>query len=213
VIRTGVLSVNLVSTDMLEHNRGYIMKINLEKNESIFCQIIANVSLLVELENNKFLGSNYYREMKWSCSESNKKNINTILDASGIGNPAMLQMFMYALLVVPKELLGKECCINVAFNNEAKKYVTYNTSTYCGEENINYYRHIRNSIAHSKCEYFTKDGEDYVTFKDDIPGGTPKQYCEIRMATKNVGKLMEFMLKELMELLNTKINNSLHENE
>lgn len=73
VIRTGVLSVNLVSTDMLEHNRGYTMKINLEKNESIFCQIIANVLLLVELENNKFLGSNYYREMKWSCSESNKK--------------------------------------------------------------------------------------------------------------------------------------------
>jgi len=69
------------------------------ENESIFLQALSTTSLLAELHNNKFLGSEYYKKLSFS-----NNSLKEILELSGIGNPATMQMFLYILLVVPKEI-------------------------------------------------------------------------------------------------------------
>ena len=135
----------------------------------MFCQIIATISLIAELINNDFLKSEYYQKLNWSGSEINIQKIKKILAASGLSNPAMMQMCLYALLVIPRELLNEHREIAEAFNEETKKYICSYTSAYRSEENkenSDYYRHIRNAIAHSRCEYTIKDGICYITFND-----------------------------------------------
>ena len=77
---------------------------NLTKQESIFCQALAMTSLLEELSNRDFLNSDYYNEN--ITFDRNNNNFKEILKASGLGNPATMQMFLYILLVMPKETLS-----------------------------------------------------------------------------------------------------------
>lgn len=184
-----------------------VMKIESGENEYIFCQAIANLSLLSQLSINNFLGSDYYNTMSWSMPEQNQHNIKTILDRTGMGNPAMMQMFLYVLLVMPKELLGGDYCKD-DFNREVQKYMSsfrYN-STYPGEdtiENANYYRHIRNAIAHSKCEYTIDNGKSYVIFRDGNPNNR-NEFCKIMIQREDVGKVLDFLMRKLMEVVNEK---------
>ena len=122
---------------------------------------------------------------------------------SGIGNPAMLQMFMYALLVIPKEEVENNHW-EKEFNKEVQKYVSELYSTYPDEktkDNFDYYRHIRNSVAHSNCEYYDIDGISYISFIDCNPKNRSKT-CEIKMKTGDVGNLCVFLLCKLMEYIN-----------
>ena len=179
------------------------MNNELPETQSIFLQIIANISLMSELANNNFLESEYYQKMKWSCAKTNEENIKKILMKSGMGNPAMLQMFMYALLVIPKEKAKNDYCME-EFNKEAQKYVCEFYSTYPGEktkDNFNYYRHIRNSVAHSTCEYYCEDGVSYISFIDCKPKDNSIT-CKIKMKTGDVGNLYTFLLSKLMEYIN-----------
>ena len=171
-------------------------------NDSILCQTISNISLIDELSNEDFLNSDYYKKLNWTCGDSNANNIRRILDASGLGNPAMLQMFMYSLLVMPKELLGNDYCKD-KFNSVAQKYVSFYQSSYpneSGKANVNYYRHIRNAVAHSKCEYSVENKVCYVTFSDCDKRNNYN--CMIRFSTMDVGKLFELLMSELMAVLN-----------
>ncbi len=175
----------------------------ISETQSIFLQIIANISLMTELANNNFLKSEYYRKMKWSCAKTNEEYIKQILMESGIGNPAMLQMFMYALLVIPKEKVENDHW-KKEFNKEVQKYDYEFYSTYHGEEtkdNFNYYRHIRNSVAHSNCKYYDIDGISYISFIDCNPKNSSIT-CEIKMKTGDVGNLCVFLMCELMEYIN-----------
>lgn len=176
------------------------------ENESMFCQVLSNVSLLVELWNNDFLNSCYYNhQMHWSSvGETNANNIKKILAISGLGNPAMLQMFMYALLVMPKELLGNDYCKDL-FNKEVQQYAVEWHSTYPNESNltsVNFYRHIRNAVAHSRCTYSVENQISFVTFKDRDGNNN----FSVKIATGNVGKIFELLLRELMKILNKDIS-------
>ncbi|WP_392462565.1 HEPN family nuclease [Streptococcus parasuis] len=188
--------------------------INLTEQESIFCQALATTSLLAELENTDFLNSDYYKKV--ILFNGNNDNFKKILDASGIGNPATLQMFLYILLVMPKETLSNLDGSTISsWGNELKTEIQYLapvvTTTYPNESNndldsINYYRHIRNAVSHSKCVYETENGRCYVTFKDENPRDA-SQKCEIKMLTSDVGKMLEVLQKQIMEYLNAQWEN------
>lgn len=188
--------------------------INLTEQESIFCQALATTSLLAELENTDFLNSDYYKKV--ILFNGNNDNFKKILDASGIGNPATLQMFLYILLVMPKETLSNLDGSTISsWGNELKTEIQYLapvvTTTYPNESNndldsINYYRHIRNAVSHSKCVYETENGCCYVTFKDENPRDA-SQKCEIKMLTSDVGKMLEVLQKQIMEYLNAQWEN------
>ena len=78
------------------------MKRTLTFEESIFCQALATTELLHLLSDSNFLESDYYKNLQFPA---NNDPLKYILKHSGIGNPATFQMFLYALLVMPKEIL------------------------------------------------------------------------------------------------------------
>ena len=176
------------------------------QNESIFTQAIADVSLISELACNHFLQSDFYNGICWSDSKTNADKIKTILNLSGICNPAMMQMCLYALLVMPKELLKKEDSCEERFNKESRKMaipLSYE-SNYPDEESIercNLYRHLRNAVAHSRCEYSIENRMCYVTFidKDDHKG----YHFHAKFLTEDIGKLMDILRQEMMIRLNS----------
>lgn len=169
-------------------------------NEFIFCQTLTNVELLNELFRREFLNSDYYKQI-WADGSSNSNIFRKVMNAPGLGNPAMLQMFLYGLLVMPRELVGDDFCKD-EFNNEAKNYVEEYSSSYDNEGDrsmCNYYRHIRNAVAHSKCEYVSDDKNTYVIFYDQ---DNRNHSCQIKMKTSNVGRLFDFLRIKLMEYIN-----------
>ena len=181
---------------------------DLTEQESIFCQALAMTSLLAELSNREFLNSDYYNEN--IIFAGNNDNFKEILKASGLGNPATMQMFLYILLVMPKETLSglDDRTIN-SWEKDLKTTIqSFNPSvitTYPGEFNddlstINYYRHIRNAVAHAKCIYEVEDGRAYVTFKDE--NQSKSYYCKIKMLTSDVGSILEVLEKQIMTYLN-----------
>lgn len=73
------------------------MMSNISAEESLLLQCLATTSLLGELSNAKFLESDYYKRLAFANEEFKK-----ILTISGLGNPATMQMMLYALLTIPR---------------------------------------------------------------------------------------------------------------
>ena len=69
---------------------------------SLLLQCLASTSLLAELSNSNFMKSEYFNLLKFD-----NEGIKNILIESGIGNPAAMQMMLYALLIIPKETLSR----------------------------------------------------------------------------------------------------------
>ncbi|MDD3417846.1 MAG: hypothetical protein PHY47_28305 [Lachnospiraceae bacterium] len=182
----------------------------LTEQESIFCQALAMTSLLAELSNRDFLNSDYYN--KTMTFAGNNDNLQKILKSSGLGNPATMQMFLYILLVMPKETLSDLDDVTIiSWENDLKATIQSFSptviTTYPRESNsdlatINYFRHIRNAVSHAKCVYETENGRSYVTFKDKDPRQA-SHYCEIKMLTSDVGKMLEVLQKQIMTYLNS----------
>ena len=185
---------------------------NLTEQESIFCQALAMTSLLVELSDRDFLNSDYYNQN--IIFAENNDNFQKILKASGLGNPATMQIFLYILLVMPKETLsGLDDRTLNSWENALKTIVSsfslIVTTTYPGESSsnlstVNYYRHIRNAVSHANCVYETEKGRTYITFKDE---DTRKLYhCEIKMLTSDAGRILEVLQKQIMIYLNRQMS-------
>lgn len=171
--------------------------------ESLFLQCLSTTALLGELSNANFLNSDYFEKLTFE-----NESFKTIIKMSGIGNPATMQMMLYALLVVPKELLSRISYNHLEtyvarINPQVCSLVEEDTySTYDNEgdkENINYLRHIRNAVAHSKCKYFSENQKNYVVFTDN--NNTSKQ-CFIRIECYKVGFILMELQKLIMEYYN-----------
>lgn len=140
----------------------------ISQEESLLLQCLATTSLLGELSNANFLESDYYKQLSFS-----NKNIKNILTQFGLRNPATMQMMLYALLTVPRETLPRTAYsvletyverINPLVSTliETETISTYDNEDSC--EKIDYFRHIRNAVAHSKCNYFSDRGKNFVIF-------------------------------------------------
>lgn len=177
------------------------MNNNIEKIDicSIICQSLATTSLIAELYNSNFFDSEFYKEMPLA------NEYKEIIRISGIGNPSMLQMMLYSLLVIPKEklkLIADNALDNI--NDEIEKLVENenNLSTYKSDKKkVDYLRHIRNAVSHSNTKYFINNQICYVTFYDK--DNRTNEKCSFNMKTENVGKLLEI----LQMLLKKEINN------
>ena len=140
----------------------------ISQEESLLLQCLATTSLLGELSNANFLESDYYKQLSFS-----NKNIKNILTQFGLRNPATMQMMLYALLTVPRETLSRTAYsvletyverINPLVSTliETETMSTYDNEDSC--EKIDYFRRIRNAVAHSKCNYFSDRGKNFVIF-------------------------------------------------
>lgn len=170
--------------------------------ESLFLQSLATTSLLAELQNNDFLNSEYFLNLKFDNNSFKK-----ILVSSGIGNPACMQMMVYALLIIPKEILTEEVYngINSKFIDINKKidrmveekgtFTNYKSDQKLTGYKMDYLRHIRNAVSHARCEYESTNNKNFVTFKDISI--TEDECCEIKIECQKVG----LILMELQKLI------------
>lgn len=171
----------------------------MEQFDSYLIQVISTTGLIAELSNNDYLNSEHFKNLHFTNSSFKK-----IIFNSGLGNPATLQMFLYALLVAPYEM-DKEHKLNLEFK-ELNEYIVgiimVETSNYPGDENsIDYIRHIRNSISHSKCIFSIVNKKTVVTFKD-----SNKNYkCEFTIKTTDVGLLLEKIQMKILKYLEEKL--------
>ena len=170
---------------------------------SIICQSLATTSLIAELHNNNFLESEFFKQMPLSNTDKE------IIRNSGIGNPSMLQMMLYSLLVIPKEkfnFISANTLDNI--NDELEKLVENenNMSTYKSDINrVDYLRHIRNAVSHSNTRYFIKNQICYVTFYDKKY--STNEICRFNMKTENVGRLLDILQMLLKKEINNYIKN------
>jgi len=70
------------------------------ENDNLLIQSYFTVAFLAELSESNFLESDYYRNLKFKDSFVHKH-----LPDVGLGNRVCLLIMLYALLVVPKQLL------------------------------------------------------------------------------------------------------------
>lgn len=150
---------------------------DLTNEDNLILQSLLTVEFLEALSDIGFLGTDLYKSLVYS------KRVRTEFSEIGIGNQGSLLMFLYALLVIPKELVSNEFTdqyeiINSWLKDEA-------ASIHSSYTNINELRHIRNAVAHARVEFIPND---CVIFKDEHPktGAT----FELKLSLKKVGILI-----------------------
>lgn len=193
------------------------MPITVEPKDGFLVQCAAFSSLFLGLYYNKFLESDFFANMSFP-GEGEKE----IVRMSNIGNPVMMQMMLYALIVVPKEMKldqsnsKLECAMKKALNKEIGKLVVKEgtKSTYKKEKDgsIDYFVHIRNALAHCSCDFVTENGVDFVIFEDKYPTDEflnkhpqKKQVkCTIKMRCGDVEQVMVAARKVILDYLKKK---------
>ncbi len=192
------------------------MNLNISPEDSIFFQSIASCNFLMVLQSRNFQNDNFYKS---NIVDNENFWINDILEKSGyLGNPAIMQAMFYLLLVVPKEALSR---IDSSFNKKLetlfnKKATNLNpevNTQYDNEDQsnistVNFFNHIRNSVAHAYCTFTKENNEPYVTFHDENPKDI-KQNCDIKFKTIEAGELLALLDVEMKKLLSNKFNISL----
>ena len=184
--------------------------IKADKIQSFFAQSLATVALFCELDRRNFLDSDYYKNIEFP---DNDDQFKYILNESGIGNPGSLQMFLYVLLVVPKEMLESKSPqyfqkVKSSFNILSQTIIErlYTKTTYKNENNytdIDFYRHVRNAISHARCYYITIDNVNYVKFCDV---GRNQETCDIVIKTENIGIMVDFLFEQMLFYLKLRQN-------
>ena len=120
--------------------------------KSLLCQTFATFGLLQQLNQIKFLNSECFQSLPFDGLGTDGEILKSVLLQSGIGNPATMLMFLYGLLVMPKELFIDKTQIEEQLKNETNafllEYAEIMESTYSSDsEQFNYFRHLRNSLA------------------------------------------------------------------
>ena len=171
----------------------------LSQAESLFYQSIALCMLLSELHKSDFLNSDFYKK---KCFQGKFKIYDTeILSKSGIGNPATLLFMYYLLLLCPRETLQApekkelEVLVNKFCENHKKEVPPYENNDH------DYYRHIRNAIAHVHCFFNKIDGDDCVIFSD----GNSTSPFKMAMTTQDAGMLLDILQNKMVEFLNIRL--------
>ena len=202
------------------------MNMSITAEESLLSQMVSMATLILALQSNQFLRSEFYKEMNFPFGCGNKgienedeqnaeKFMHYILERSGVFNPATAQMLLYGLIVVPREMLkgsdDEECIsrckekVNTILQNNSGRLHTTQT-TYKGEtvSSMNYYKHIRNALAHARCIYTPEEDADHCVTFSDVDMRDENQHCEIKISTFVLGMIILAIRDEITIYLNQK---------
>lgn len=180
----------------------------ISSRESMFLQTLAIINLLAELDQANFLQSDYFSQLKYQDEE-----YKLLIEKTGIGNTGLLQMTLYALLVLPKELEIYETNMHLDNINRKIDELVENSDTYTNykkdnskkEEKgykMNYLLHIRNAVSHGQCEYSNYNNEDkFVIFRDKDPMNN-NYYCKIKIKTCKLNEIIYMLKNRVIEFLN-----------
>lgn len=156
----------------------------ISQETNLILQSYCNVVLIKELAKDKNLvNSDYFKNLKFD-----DPNIKIILNDINIDNQGALLMSLYALFVIPKELIFAQQPTEFEnVNTYLEKNTTDTITTYPNDSpKVNFVNHLRNSIAHAKVVF---NPNKTVTFNDDYNGKSFSTTLEL----KKVGELMDQM--------------------
>jgi len=128
--------------------------------DNLILQAYYTTSLIAELKNNKFMESGFYQDMTFG-----QPVIKEELYKIGVDNQGAALMALYAMLVIPREILKEKYSAEYEKLNDFLKDVVTDTVTSYPDDSpeVNFIRHIRNSVAHAQVEF---EPNDYVLFRD-----------------------------------------------
>lgn len=96
-----------------------------------------------------------------------------------LGNQGVILMLMYALLVIPRELLREEGKIFESFKFNTKEHFNIKIPDRGDISNIDFLRFLRNAVSHANIEILT--GENGVFKFWNIPPNTSKRNFEVEI--------------------------------
>lgn len=154
----------------------------ISQETDLILQSYFSVTLITELKNNYFLESDFFRTMNFNVPE-----IKNLIKQISIDNQGMLLIFLYSMLVIPKELISNQYQTEYDSINTYLISIARNTQTTYKSDfpKINYIRHIRNSVAHSRVEF---ESNNYVVFNDKDDKNNFVFRTEIDL--KNIGEFL-----------------------
>ena len=174
------------------------------EKKSLLCQTFATAGLLQQLYQSDFLHSDFFKFLPFDGLGTDGAILKNVLLESGIGNPATMLMFLYGLLVMPKELFSENNNIEEELKNCVNAFLTVHSEIiefkYPSDGNqLNFYRHLRNAVSHAKYTFEMREGVAYVTFFDN----NKSEECSFRVSTENMGILLSKIQYKLIELYST----------
>lgn len=149
--------------------------------DNLILQSLLTVEFLEALSGSKFLETDLYKSL------IQNRRLRSEFSEIGIGNQGSLLMFLYALLVIPKEIVANEFSeqysnINTWLCNEA---LSIHSSYGKQDQEL---RHIRNAVAHARVEFVP---HQFVTFKDKDPRSGAS--FELKLPLTKVGDLIAML--------------------
>jgi hypothetical protein len=158
--------------------------------ENLIFQPYLIIELLFNLKKHNFIGSDYFKKMKYN------EDTRDLLKKAGIDNQGLIMLSLYALLVIPKEILEKKD-YDPDFEKINKKISDYfqNTETNYGSDtpNTNYTRHLRNALSHGRISFI---GNSHIEFKDEkVDKKKVINEFKSEINLKNVGNLIDDLQK------------------
>lgn len=156
------------------------------QEENLLIQSYMNVAFITELNRLKFLDSDWYKGANFQDNYVHEK-----FPSIGIDNQGMILIFLYAMLVLPKELIQDSFPDEFkAVGKTVEDIKSFSESTYDSDsDGIDYVRHIRNAVSHGRV-VFTDTNE--VEFNDEYN----KQKCTIRVPLNQISQIL-FSLQKL----------------
>ncbi|CAN5713643.1 hypothetical protein BH23CYA1_BH23CYA1_07010 [soil metagenome] len=120
------------------------------QEDNLILQSYITVSLLVELKNNDLLTSAYFEGMTFGAPW-----IKDQLRSICVDNQGCAMMSLYAMLVLPREIVQNAYSAEYDAINDFLRVHTKNTTTNYRSDNptTNYLRHIRNAVAHARSTF------------------------------------------------------------
>jgi hypothetical protein len=153
---------------------------------NLLIQSYFTTSFLLELKNLDFLNSDYYKSVEFE-----DKFVQEHLPSVGIDNQGAMLMVLYAMLVVPKQLIQTDFPEEFEnLNQVVEELKLYSRSTYRQDsERIDYVRHIRNAVAHARVLF---NPNIKVTFTDENNRG---ERCVITIQLADFGRFLTELQK------------------
>ena len=122
----------------------------LTQEDNLILQTYYTSVLLAELKNNNLINSTFFDSMsfKQPVVKSEIKKIN-------VDNQGTLLMVLYAMLVVPKEIVEEKYSDEYDKLNVYLENISIDTSSNYPNDmpKVKFIRHIRNAIAHARVKF------------------------------------------------------------
>ena len=158
------------------------MTTSVTQEQNLLFQSYFTVSLLAELKNNNLLGSAYYEGMTFGAPwiKDELRNI-------GVDNQGCAMMTLYAMLVLPREIIQQAYASDYDnINTFLQAHTQSTTTTYRSDSpSVNHLRHIRNAVAHARVEFHPND---VIIFRDANPRANETFSTELPL--RHLGELI-----------------------